>query len=239
MPSLGTSDCFFLDKRVVMRIEIWSDIACPWCYVGKRRFEKALSQFEYRAQVEVVWKSFELDPIKHSTAPAGDYADRLARKYGKSRLDAEAMLAVMTETAAAEGLDFRFDQARPANTFDAHRLLHLAATQGLQDALKERFFRGYFTDGEQISDSSTLQRLAVEVGLGAQTVRRTLEEGTYGDAVRQDEEEASELGIRGVPCFVIDRAVSLSGAQSPEAILEMLRRESTERGDSLSPSGSG
>ena len=129
-----------------MRVEIWSDVVCPWCYVGKRRFEQALSRFAHREQVEVVWRAFELDPTRTGST-TGDYATRLAEKYGRGLAQARQMLDDMTTAAAAEGLDLRFDRAQASGTFDAHRLLHLAAERGVQDALKERLLRGYFTVG--------------------------------------------------------------------------------------------
>ncbi len=151
---------------VTMHVEIWSDIACPWCYVGKRRFERALAGFEHRDDVEVTWRSFQLDP----TAPAersGNYLGLLAKKYGRSDEEAAGMLAEMTALGAAEGLELDFDRIRPANTFDGHRLVHLAATLGKQDEMKERLMRAYFTEGELLSDRETLTRLAAEVGLPA------------------------------------------------------------------------
>ncbi len=149
-----------------MRVEIWSDIACPWCYVGKRRFEAALERFSHRDEVEVVWRSFELDP----GAPperGGDRAAHLASKYGMSVEQAREVERSMTATAAGEGLEFRLDIARAGNTFDGHRLIHLAAEHGCQDAMKERLLRAYFSEGELVSDRDTLVRLGAEVGLPA------------------------------------------------------------------------
>jgi predicted DsbA family dithiol-disulfide isomerase len=206
-----------------MDIEIWSDIACPWCYVGKRRFEAALAQFEHRDEVNVTWRSFELDP----EAPAergGDRAEHLARKYGMSVEQARAAEAQMTDTAAGDGLDFRFDVARSGNTFDGHRLVHLAAAHGLQDAMKERLLRAYFTDGDLISDHQTLARLAGEVGLPDDEVRETLAGERFAEEVRDDELTAHRMGISAVPTFVVDRALGASGAQPPAALLALLER---------------
>jgi predicted DsbA family dithiol-disulfide isomerase len=211
-----------------VNVEIWSDIACPWCYVGKRRFEAALAEFEHRDQVTVTWRSFELDP----TAPLAreqDGATHLAEKYGSSREQALAMQQNMTEVAAQDGLDFRFDIARGGNTFDAHRVLHLAAAHGLQDAMKERLMRAYLTEGELIGDPAVLLRLAVEVGLDADETREVLATDQYAADVRDDEREASSLGIRAVPFFVVDRAIGASGAQAPEVLLGMLNRAWAER----------
>ncbi len=205
-----------------MNLEIWSDIACPWCYVGKRRMEAALSGFEHADEVTVTWRSFELDP----GAPAereGDHASNLARKYGTSREQAIGMLDTMTQAAAEDGLEFRFDHARSGNTFDAHRLVHLAAAHDRQDAMKERLLRAYLTEGELISDHATLRRLGAEVGLDEAEVIDTLASDRFADAVREDERAASELGASAVPFFAVDRALGASGAHPPEALLDFLR----------------
>ena len=206
-----------------MHVEIWSDIACPWCYVGKRRFEAALAAFEHRDDVTVTWRSFELDP----SAPADrgvDAATHLADKYGTSREQAVAMNEKMTSTAAGEGLDFHFERVRGGNMFDAHRLVHLAKAHGLQDAMKERLMRAYLTEGELMSDHAVLQRLAAEVGLPEDEVRDLLATDRFADAVRDDERTASALGIHAVPFFVVDRRIGASGAQPPEVLGELLRR---------------
>jgi len=206
-----------------MNVEIWSDIACPWCYVGKRRFEAALAAFEHRDDVRVRWRSFELDP----SAPAArdvDGATHLAQKYGTSREEALAMHERMTETAAKDGLEFRFDIARGGNTFDAHRLIHLAAAHDAQDAMKERLMRAYLTEGELMSDAAALRRLAADVGLPEDEVSDVLATDRFVDEVRDDERTAAGFGINAVPFFVIDRAMGASGAHPPEALLEMLRK---------------
>jgi len=213
-----------------MKVEIWSDVVCPWCYVGKRRFEAALARFAHRDEVELVWRSFELDPAAPpSAAEAGSYAARLAGKYGTSPAQAQQMLDTMTATAAEEGLDFRFDLARPGNTFDAHRLLHLALAHGLQDALKERLDRGTFTEGLPSSDSAALAALAVEVGLPEAEVRDVLAGDRYADAVRADEARAQAYGISGVPFFVVDGRYGISGAQPAELVLQALEQAWSER----------
>jgi predicted DsbA family dithiol-disulfide isomerase len=209
-----------------LRIDIWSDIACPWCYVGKRRIEAALAQFPHRADVEVVWRAFELDPSAPRAAPAAagaSYGERLARKYGKSVAEAEGMIRSMVAVAADDGLEFRFDRIRPGNTFDAHRVLHLALERGVQDAVKERLLRAYMTEGEAISDPATLARLAGEAGLDVDEVVALLATDTYAPEVRADEEEAAALGIRGVPFFVIGR-YAVSGAQPAEVLLRALHQ---------------
>jgi predicted DsbA family dithiol-disulfide isomerase len=204
-------------------VEIWSDIACPWCYVGKRRFGAALARFEHRDDVRVTWRSFELDP----SAPrerTGDRAARLAEKYGMTLEQAQAAERKLTEVAAGEGLDFRFDIARSGLTFDGHRIIHLAAEHDLQDAMKERLLRAYFTEGELVGDHDTLVRLATEVGLPEDEARATASGNRFADAVRDDELTAQRLGITAVPTFVIDRALGASGAHPPDQLLDLLRR---------------
>jgi predicted DsbA family dithiol-disulfide isomerase len=206
-----------------VEVEIWSDIACPWCYIGKRRFEAALEQFEHRGNVNVTWRSFELDP----SAPherTGDRAERLAQKYGMTVEQAREAEQRLTGVATGEGLGFRFDIARSGTTFDAHRLVHLAEAHDLQDAMKERLLQAYFTEGELMSDHDTLVRMAVEVGLEEQEVRELLAGERYADEVRADERTAGELGISAVPTFVVDRKLGASGAQPPEALLDLLRQ---------------
>jgi predicted DsbA family dithiol-disulfide isomerase len=213
-----------------MKVEIWSDVVCPWCYIGKRRFEAALARFDHRDEVELVWRSFELDV----SAPAsgdepGTYAARLAGKYGCSVTEAQAMIDTMTDTAALEGLDFRFDLARPGNTFDAHRLLHLALEHGRQDALKERLDAATFTEGSPASDHGALRALAVEVGLPEVEVDAVLASDRYSEAVRADEEQARAYGISGVPFFVVDGRYGISGAQPADAVLQTLDKAWSER----------
>src|SRR5437763_473531 len=181
-----------------MRVDIWSDVVCPWCYIGKRRLEAALARFDHRDEVEVVWRSFELDPRSPRTRE-GSYAGRLARKYGMTTEQAQAATARLARLADAEGVAFRLDDARPGNTFDAHRLLHLAAERGVQDRAKERFFAAYFTEGAAIGEPETLVALATAAGLAADEVQAVLDSDRYAEAVRADEEEATELGATGVP----------------------------------------
>jgi predicted DsbA family dithiol-disulfide isomerase len=204
-----------------VHVEIWSDIACPWCYVGKRRFEAALAGFEHRDEVQVTWRSFELDPSAPSER-SGDGAQHLADKYGMSRDEALAAQQRLTDVAAGEGLSFRLDRARGGNTFDGHRVLHLAKAHGLQDAMKERIMRAYLEEGELISSHEVLSRLAAEVGLPDGEIRDVLASGRYADEVRDDERTAAGLGIRAVPFFVVDRKLGASGAQPAQALRDML-----------------
>jgi predicted DsbA family dithiol-disulfide isomerase len=206
-----------------VHVEIWSDIACPWCYVGKRRFEAALAAFAHRDEVRVTWRSFELDP-QAPREREGDRAAHLAEKYGTTREQAVAMQERMTAVAAGEGLTFRFDIARSGNTFDAHRLVHLAAAHGRQDAMKERLCRAYLGEGRLVGDPAVLEELAVEVGLPADEAREVLAGDRYADEVREDERTATALGITAVPFFVVDRALGVAGAQPPDVLGELLRR---------------
>jgi predicted DsbA family dithiol-disulfide isomerase len=206
-----------------MKVEIWSDVVCPWCYIGKRRFESAVASFGHPDEVEVTYRSFELDP----GAPAersGTHAEHLAGKYGMTTAEAEQAGEQMTERAAADGLEFRFDLMRGGNTFDAHRVLHLAAEHGLQPEMKERLMRATFTEGLPIADKPTLVRLATEVGLPAAEAQAVVDGDDFSDAVRADEQQAARYGISGVPFFVADGKYAVSGAQPPEVLLQLLQR---------------
>ena len=208
-----------------MRIEIWSDILCPWCYIGKRRLESALARFERRDAVEIVWRSFQLDP---SAPPDSDETTRsmLARKYGVSPEQADAMQERVMRVAAEEGLRYRLEATHVENSFDAHRLLHLARDRGgenLQGDLKERLFAANFTEGLRIGSHEVLLRLAREAGLDADEAGATLASDRFADAVRADRAEADALGIRGVPFFVFDRKLGVSGAQPADVLLQALQ----------------
>jgi predicted DsbA family dithiol-disulfide isomerase len=204
-----------------MKVEIWSDVACPWCYVGKRRFDAALVRFEHAASVDVRWRSFELDP---SAPPAREesYVERLATKYRVSRSQAEEMIDTMLEAGASAGVVLRFDRAKAGNTFDAHRLLHWAAEHGAQQDLKERMLRATFTKGEVIADVDVLVALAEAAGLDGDEARAVAESDRYADDVRADERRAAALGITSVPFFVFAGSLGVAGAQSPEVLLEVL-----------------
>jgi predicted DsbA family dithiol-disulfide isomerase len=215
-----------LDKEETMQpmtIDIWSDIVCPWCYIGKRRFEQALARFAHRDQVQLIWRSFELDPHAPRQSP-GTLNDMLVRKIGVSLAQAAAMHAQVTALAAKEGLDYQLDRARHGNTFDAHRLIHLAARHGRQAQAKERLLRAYFTDGLPIGDRDTLLTLGAELGLPSDDVRAMLEGDAYAEAVRADEQRARALGISGVPFYVIDKRYGVSGAQDSAVFLDALEQ---------------
>ena len=208
-----------------MRVDIWSDVVCPWCYIGKRRFERALQAFPQRDQVELVWRSFQLDPTAGpSPEQPGKNAERLARKYGVSLEQARGMEDNVTRAAADEGLDFRFDISRTGNTFDAHRLLHLGLKRGVQDELKERLDHGTFSEGLAVSDHDALAKVAVDVGLAPAEVEQTLESDAFANDVRTDLAQAKTYGIRAVPFFVIDDKYGVAGAQDPSVLLEILQR---------------
>src|SRR3954464_2632131 len=204
-------------------VEIWSDVVCPWCYLGKRRFESALADFEHRDDVQVHWHSFELDP---NAGPASELpgAERLAAKYGMSVEDARARHAQLEQMAAAEGLEYHLDRTRGGNSFDAHRLHQLAIDRGLGDAVMERLMRAYFTEGEPIGDPEVLVRLVTEAGLDAGEARAVLASERYTDEVRADEHTAARLGVRGVPFFVLGRRYGVSGAQTADVMREALEK---------------
>jgi predicted DsbA family dithiol-disulfide isomerase len=206
-----------------LTVEIWSDVVCPWCYIGKRRFEKALEAFAHAGEVTVMWRSFELDPEAPEIAE-GAYPERLAAKYGMTVERATQLGAEMTQRAASEGLEFHLDRSRSGNTFDAHRLIHLAATYGHQAAAEERLMRAYFTEGEAIADPATLVRLLADVGVDPDEARDVLATDRFAEDVREDELLASRLGIQGVPFFVLDRRYGVSGAQPPEVLVQALQR---------------
>jgi predicted DsbA family dithiol-disulfide isomerase len=206
-----------------LMVDIWSDVVCPWCYVGKRRFESALARFEHRDDVEVAWHSFELDP---NAGPASELpgAERLAAKYGMSVEDARARHAQLEGLAAQEGLEYHLDRTRGGNSFDAHRLHQLAIERGLGDAMMERLMRAYFTEGLATGDPEVLMQLAEEVGLDPGEARAALDSDRYSDAVREDEAVAHRIGIQGVPFFVLGRRFGVSGAQTADVMLQALEK---------------
>jgi predicted DsbA family dithiol-disulfide isomerase len=202
-----------------VKIEVWSDVVCPWCYIGKRRLEHALRDFEHADEVEVTWRSFQLNPDtpKGTAVPTMEY---LTSRFGPQ---SKAMTGRVAELARAEGLDFDFDAALTVNTLDAHRVLHLANDLGVGDAAKERLLRAHFTEGADLSDPDVLAGLLGEVGVDQGRARAVLASREYAEAVRDDFEEAERLGANGVPFFVIDRKYGISGAQPAEAFLHALR----------------
>jgi len=206
-----------------VEVEIWSDIACPWCYIGKRRFEAAMAQFEHAEEVRLTWRSFELDPTAPADTP-GDAVALLAQKYGVSLEQARQMHQRVTDVAAGEGLEYHLDEARRGSTFDGHRIIHLAREHGLQDEMKERLLRARLSEGKLVSDPETLVELAHEVGLPEAEVRDVLASDRFAAEVREDEQIANRFGITGVPMFVVDRELGASGAQPAELLLSLLRQ---------------
>lgn len=204
-----------------MDVEIWSDIMCPFCYIGKRKFEHALSQFEHKDQINIVWKSFQLNPDMQ-TEPGKNINQYLAEIKGWSLDEAKRMNDRVTAMAQEVGLTYDFDKAVVANSFDAHRLIQLAKKSGLGDAIEERLFKAYFTEGRDTSDHATLVELGSEVGLEATTIQQILSSNEFAEAVKRDVYEAQQVGARGVPFFVLNRRYAVSGAQQPETFLGAL-----------------
>jgi predicted DsbA family dithiol-disulfide isomerase len=225
-----------------MRIDVWSDIACPWCYIGKRRLESALGSFEHGDDVEVVWHSFELDPSA-PVPPVERSTVALARKYGGGPEQIAAMQDRVAGLAAQEGLDYRLGETLHLNTRDAHRLLHLALEDGgatLQDRLKEALLDAYFVRALDVTDHALLRDVAVQVGLDGAAVDRVLGSGEYDDAVEADVRQARAYGANGVPFFVVDGRYGISGAQPTEVFTETLEqawRDSHPQLRTVTPSG--
>lgn len=206
-----------------LHIDVWSDIACPWCWVGKRHLERALADFPH--EVEIRWRSFELDPAAPKSLPDDvDLVERLAGKYGTSRAGAQQMIDRMTNVGRDAGLDFRFGDVRPTNTFDAHRLLHWALSQGKQGALKERLMQAYMHEGRSVSDPAVLVELAEAVGLDPDGAQAVLSSDDHAADVRNDEALARQIGITGVPFFAVAERFAVPGAQPPDVLRQVLDR---------------
>ncbi|MFD5943402.1 DsbA family oxidoreductase [Streptomyces griseus] len=212
-----------------MRVEIWSDIACPWCYIGKARFEKGLAEFAHRDEVEVVHRSFELDPGR-AKGETEQVLDMLAAKYGRTREEAASMEANVAANAQAEGLGYRTEGRDHGSTFDLHRLLHLAKARGRQDELLTLSYRANFAEERSVFDDAVLLALASEAGLDAEEARAVLADPeAYADDVRADEREAAELGANAVPFFVLDRRYGISGGQPSEVFVQALEQAWKDR----------
>jgi predicted DsbA family dithiol-disulfide isomerase len=212
----------------MLTVEIWSDVVCPFCYMGKRRFDHGLLDFEHRDEVQVAWRSFQLDPSVRPV-PGQTIYQYLADSKGITVEASRRMHDRLTDAAAELGLSYRFDTAVVANTFDAHRLTHLAKARGVQEKLEERLFAAYFTEGRDIGEHATLAELAADAGLDRAEARQILAGARFADEVRSDARQAAELGADGVPFFVFDRAMSVAGAQPSELFLEVLRTVWEER----------
>ncbi|RYY56218.1 MAG: DsbA family oxidoreductase [Chitinophagaceae bacterium] len=206
-----------------MKVEIWSDVMCPFCYIGKRRFESGLAEFEGRKDIEVEWKSFQLNPGM-KTEPGKSINQYLSEVKGWSPEEARQMNDRVTGMAAAEGLHYDLDKAVVANSFDAHRLLQFAKTNGLGDQLEELLFRSYFTAGGNIADHGTLLELALEAGLDREATAAVLAGDAYSDNVQQDIYEAGQIGVRGVPYFVFNDRYAVSGAQGADTFRGALEK---------------
>ncbi len=218
-----------------LQLEIWSDLVCPWCYIGKRRMDEALAQFEHADRVDVTWRSFELSP--HRSAVPQPLDDHLATELGRTPEQVVQMHEQVSSVAAEVGLDYHLDRALVGSSFDAHRIVHLAASQGLAAEAQEQLFSAYMTDGKPISDRETLVDLAGQMGLDAGVARDALETGLYADDVREDERLAGELGISAVPFFVFDRRLAAAGAQPAELLLGGLQQAWDS--PTAAPAGSG
>jgi predicted DsbA family dithiol-disulfide isomerase len=206
-----------------LKIEIWSDVMCPFCYIGKRKIEKALDEFPHKEKVEIEWKSFQLDPTTKSQPGKSTY-DYLAEKYGRDKQWSIEMHANVTDQAKTEGLEYNFDKAIIANSFDAHRLSHLAKKYGKGNELEELIFKAYFTEGKDVSEGEILVELGKNVGLDETEIRNMLASNQYKDAVQNDIIEAQQIGVRGVPFFVLDHKYAISGAQPKEVFTETLEK---------------
>ncbi|MBD2756501.1 DsbA family oxidoreductase [Spirosoma validum] len=210
-----------------MQVEIWSDVMCPFCYIGKRKFENALAQFSDRDEIDIVWKSFQLDP-NQPTVPNKTVQQYLAERKGMSVQQAQQMTDHVTNVAKQAGLTFHFDKAVTANSFDAHRVSHLAKQNGLQNELEEQLFAAYFTDGRNTADHATLVQLGTDIGLDANEVKTVLQSDQYANDVQADIYEARQLGVQGVPFFVFNRKYAVSGAQESQTFLGALGQSYAE-----------
>ena len=204
-----------------MKVDIWSDIRCPFCYIGKRKLETALQDFNHKDEVEIVWHSFELEPDLVSNSTESIY-DHLAKRKRISREQSLQMHEQMAAYAKAEGLSFNFDSIVVANSFDGHRLIHMAHAQGLGGLAKERLFKAYYTEGADISNRTVLISLGSEIGLDPIAVQEMLESDAFAEDVREDEQHAHDIGVTGVPFFVINQRYAVSGAQPSDIFLKAL-----------------
>lgn len=210
-----------------MKIEVWSDIMCPFCYIGKRRFEEALNSFPHKDIVQVEWKSFLLNP-EMETNPGKNLHEFLAAHKGIPLEEAREMNAYVSRMAEASGLTYNLDTAIPANSFNAHRLLHFAKQHGRQAEAGELLFSAYFTEGQNIDDAGTLLAIASKAGLDTAEFVKAMGEGAFAQEVVTDMQEAQDLGVRGVPFFVFNRKYAVSGAQETNAFLEVLEKAYAE-----------
>ncbi|KKK34557.1 DSBA oxidoreductase [Salinicoccus sediminis] len=210
-----------------MKVEIWSDIGCPFCYIGKRNFEAGVEEFAGKDELEVVYRSFQLDPTAEKE-PDETMAELLAKKYDKSVKEAEIMNSQVADTAKAAGLEFNMEKVVPSNSRDAHRLVKFAREEGLDAEAMDRLYKAYFTDGVNVADTEELVEIGTGLGLDEEKVREMLDSDLYKEQVIEDQNVANQLGAQGVPLFVINRKYGISGAQPPQAFKEALTKASEE-----------
>lgn len=216
-----------------MNVEIWSDVMCPFCYIGKLKFEKALEQFPHKDKIKIIWKSYQLDPDS-VTDPNLNAIDHLAQRKGWSKEQAAETTQQVTAIAKQVGLDFHFEKAVVANSFDAHRLSHLAKKYNKQNELEEKLFAAYFTEGKNTGDLSTLLQIGKELNIDKKEIMDVLKSDAYTKDVQHDISESQQIGVRGVPFFVIDRKYAVSGAQEPDTFLNALTKAYEESSENMS-----
>ena len=215
-------------KEEKMKVEVWSDVVCPFCYIGKTHFDAALAQFAEKENIEFVWKSFQLNPNLRTNLDQTLY-EHLSESKGISVEQAKGMGSHAAQMGTQSGLELNFDKSVVANSFNSHRLIHFAKANGKQQKMKARLFKAYFTEGKNIDDTETLIALAKEIGLDTAAAKAVLDSDKYADSVRSDIQESQQLGVRGVPFFVFDRKYAVSGAQPVEAFLQNLEKSFSER----------
>lgn len=215
------------NKKEKMKVEVWSDVVCPFCYIGKTHFDEALAQFAEKENIEFVWKSFQLNPDLKTNLDQTLY-EHLSESKGISVEQAEGMGIHAALMGKAAGIELNFERSVVANSFNSHRLIHFAKANGKQQEMKSRLFKAYFTEGKNIDNKETLIALAKEIGLDAEAAKQVLESDKYAEDVNDDINESQQLGVRGVPFFVFNRKYAVSGAQPSEAFLETLKKAFTE-----------
>lgn len=210
-----------------MKVNIWSDVRCPFCYIGKRKFEMALEKFSHKEKVEVEWHSFQLDPNLKTTTEV-NAIDHISEIKGISHDQAVQMHQHVTQVANEVGLDFEFDKVIVANSFNAHRLIQLAKKHGLGSEIEEQLFKAHFIEGKNIDDNEVLVSKGISVGLAEKEIKQVLFSDAFSEEVKQDEMKAQSIGVRGVPFFVLNDKYAVSGAQSPETFLDVLEQTWTD-----------
>lgn len=213
-----------IQKQKKMKVEVWSDIMCPFCYIGKRNYEEALAKFKDSKDIEIVWKSFQLDPNVPTEKVTKSNYEYLAERKGWTMKQCKEIHESVTQTAKKAGLTYNFDNAKVANSFNAHRIIQFAKTKGWGDQAEEQFFKGYFTDGKDLNDKNDLIVIGKLIGLSESEIETALTDETYANAVNSDIQEANQLGIQGVPFFVMNRKYAVSGAQDPKVFLQTIEK---------------